>query len=166
MVTGLVNPVTRKSTSSTLCYVDQFLLTREFLLTSECRGQRTVALSSGESELYAFGALSAELIFAQAILKEIGLSFLIHARADSSTARAVATKQGASRKMKHIHTRFLLIQDLVFGKLLTMSAVKTDVDPSDIGTKALGRERLYRLRSMFGMGTETSSPGNWHDGNE
>ena len=50
----------------------------------------TVALSSGESEMYALGALSTELIFAQAILKEIGLSFLIHARAHSSTARAVA----------------------------------------------------------------------------
>ena len=57
------DPVTRKSTSCTLCYVDQFLL------TSECRGQGTVALSSGESEMYALGALSAELIFAQAILK-------------------------------------------------------------------------------------------------
>ena len=113
------DPVARKSTSCTLCYVDQFLL------TSECRGQGTVALSSGESEIYALGALSAELIFAQAILKEIGLSFLIHARADSSTARAVATKQGASRKMKHIHTIFLFIQDLVFRKFLTLSSVKT-----------------------------------------
>ena len=54
--------------------------------------------------MYAVGALSAEIIFAQAILEEIGLSFLIHARAQSSTVRAVATKQGASRKMKHIHT--------------------------------------------------------------
>ena len=74
----------------------------------------TVALSSGESDLYAVGARSAELIFAH--LKEVGLSFLTHARADSSTARAVATKQGASRKMKHIHTRFLFIQDLVFSE--------------------------------------------------
>ena len=157
------DPVTRKSTSCTLCYVDQCLL------TSECRGQEAVALSSGESELYALGALSAELIFAQAILKEIGLSFLIHARADSSTARAVATKHGESRKMKHIHTRFLFIQDLVFRKLLTMSSVKTDVNPSDIGTKALGRERFHRLRSMLGMGTElieTSSPGKWYSGDE
>ena len=136
------DPVTRESTSC----IDQFLL------TSECRGQGTVALSSGESEMYALGALSAELIFAQAILKEIGLSFLIHFRADSSTARAVATKQGASRKMKHTHTRFLFIQDLVF-----------------IGTQALGRERFYRLRSMLGMGTElieTSSPGKWYSGDE
>ena len=128
-----------------------------------------MALSSGESELYALGALSAELIFAQAILKEIGLSFLIHARADSSTARTVATKQGASRKMKHIHTRFLFIQDLIFRKLLTISAIKTDVNPSDIGTKALGRERFYRMRSMLGMGTElaeTNSPGKWYNGDE
>ena len=127
------------------------------------------ALSSGESEMYALGAMSAELIFAQAFLKEIGLSFLIHARADSSTARAVATKQGASRKMKHIHTIFLFIQDLVFRKLLTMSSVKTDVNPRDIGTKALGRERFHRLRSMLGMGTElseTSSPGKWYSGDE
>ena len=102
------DPVTRKRTSCTLCYVDRFLL------TSECRVQGTVALSSGESERSALGALSAELIFAQATLKEIGRSFLIHARADSSTARAVATKQGASRKMKHIHTRFLIIEDLLF----------------------------------------------------
>ena len=111
------DPVTRKNTSCTLCYVDQFLL------TSECRGQGTVALSTGESEMYALGALSAELIFAQTILKEIGLSFLMHARADSSTARAVITKQGASRKMKHIHTRFLFIQGLVFRKLPTMREI-------------------------------------------
>ena len=119
-------------------------------------------MSRGESELNALGALLADLIFAQAILKEIRLSFLIHARADSSTARAVVAKQGASHKMKHIHRRFLFIQDLVFRKLLTVSAVKTDVNPSDIGTRALGRERFYRMRSMFGMGSElieSSSPG-------
>ena len=91
------DPVTRKSTSCTLCYVDQFLL------TSECRGQGTVALSSGESEMYALGALSAKLIFAQAILKEIGLSFLIHARADSSTARASNETRSKSQDETHSH---------------------------------------------------------------
>ena len=62
---------------------------------------------------------------------------------------------------------FLLIQDLVFRKLLTLSSVKTGVNPSDIGTKALGRERFHRLRSMLGMGTElseTSSLGKWYSG--
>ena len=126
-------------------------------------------MSSSESEMYALGALSAELIFAQAMPKEIGLSFVVHARGNSSTARAVATKQGASRKMNHIHTRFLFIQDLVFRKTLTMSSVKTDVNPSDIGTKALGRERFHRLKSMLGMGlelSETRSSGKWYSGDE
>ena len=75
-----------------------------------------------------------------------------------------------SRKMKHIHTRFLFIRDLVFRKLfLTMSSAKTDVNPSDSGTKALGRERFHRLRSMLGMGielSETSSLGKWYSGDE
>ena len=44
-----------------------------------------------ESELYALGALSAVLVFTQAVQTD----FLVHAIADSSTARAVATKQGA-----------------------------------------------------------------------
>ena len=70
-------PDDEKNTSCTLCCVDQFLT------TSECKGQGTVALSSVM-------------------------------RADSSTARAVATKQGASQRMKHIHKRFLFFQDLVF----------------------------------------------------
>ena len=50
-----------------------------------------------------------------------------------------------------------------------MSSDKTDVNPSDIGTKALGRERFYRLRSMLCMGTElseTSSPGKWYSGDQ
>ena len=64
--------------------------------------------------------------------------------------------------MKLIHARFLFIQDLVFRKLLTMSSVKFDVNPSDIGAEALVRERFYRLRSILVMATklsETSSPG-------
>ena len=70
-------------------------------------------MSSGESELYALGALSAELIVAQAILEEIGLSFLIHARADSSTH---STRNGNETRSKSedethsheipIHSRF------------------------------------------------------------
>ena len=84
-------------------------------MTSECKGQGKVALSSGESDLYALGSLSADMILAQAILIKIGLSFLVHAR-DNSKARAVATKQGTNRKMKHIHTRFLFLQDEVLRK--------------------------------------------------
>ena len=97
------DPVTRRGTSRTLCYVDQFLL------TSESRGQETVALSSGESELYALGALSAELIFARAILKVNGLSFLIHARADSSTQSTRSGNETRSTSRNETHSHEILI---------------------------------------------------------
>ena len=44
-----------------------------------------------------------------------------------------------------------------------MSAVKTDVNPSDVVTKALERERFCMMRAMLGLGNElaeTCSPGN------
>ena len=35
-----------------------------------------------------------------------------------------------------------------------MSAVRVDVNPSDVGTKALGRERFGMMRAMLGLGNE------------
>ena len=66
--------------NKTLKHVTGYSDADQFLLTSECRGQGTVALSSGESEQHALSALSAELIFAQAILKEIGLPTILDTR--------------------------------------------------------------------------------------
>ena len=59
--------------------------------------------------MYALGALSAELIFAQAILEEIGLSLLIHARADSSTARR-GGNETRSESQDETHSHEILIQ--------------------------------------------------------
>ena len=56
--------------------------------------------------MYALGALSVELIFAQAILKEIGLSFLIHPRANSSTRSGNET---SSESQDETHSHEILI---------------------------------------------------------
>ena len=107
------DPVTRKAHLAH-CYDDQFLL------ACECRGQGTVALASGESEMYALGALSVELLFEQATLNEIGLSFLIHARTDSSTAGAVPTKDVKGiYPAPDIHEHFTIHNG--YGKLRTSS---------------------------------------------
>ena len=49
-------------------------------------------------------ALSSDLIFTQAVLKKIGLSFLVHARADSSTARAGNETRTKQENETHTHT--------------------------------------------------------------
>ena len=63
--------------------------------------------------------------------------------------------------MKHIQMRSCSCKIRYFGKLLTMFAVMTNVNPSDIGAKALARERLYRLRSMIAMWTELIETSSW-----
>ena len=111
------DPLTRKSTSCTLCFVDQFLL------TIECRGQGTVAVSSGEPDMYALGALSAQLIFAQAILQEIGLSFPRESRQQYSTRSGNETR---SKSQDETHSHEILIHSR-FG----ISATSNDVISQD-----------------------------------
>ena len=96
------DPVTRKSTSCTLCYVDQFLL------TSECRGQGPVALSSGESEMYALGALSAELIFAQAILKR-DWTIILDTRESRQQHSTRSGNETRSKSQDETHSHEILI---------------------------------------------------------
>ena len=76
----------------------------QFLLTSECKYQGTVALSGGESALYALVALSAELIFAQAILKEI--SDTRESRQQHSTRSGNETRSKSHSHEILIHSRF------------------------------------------------------------
>ena len=92
----------------------------QWLIHMEAKSQGSVALSSGEAELYALGSCVSDVVFAQAIFGEIGLKFGATVKADSSTARSVAQKQGASRKMKHVAARFLFVQDLTRRKLLKL----------------------------------------------
>ena len=106
--------------------------------------------------MYAFGALSAELIFAQGNTEREWTIILDTRESRQQHSTRSGNETRSKSQDEHIHTRYLFIQDLVFRILLTLSSVKTDVNPSDIGTKELGRERFHRLRSMLGMGTELS----------
>ena len=63
--------------------------------------------------MYARGALSAEMIFAQAFLKEIGLSFLIHARADSRYSTR-SSNETRSKSQDESHSHEILIHS-IFG---------------------------------------------------
>ena len=69
-----------------------------------------------------------------------------HSTRSSDEARS-ESPDGTHTHEIPVHSR------LGISEFLTVSAVKTDVNPSDIGTKALGRERFYRMRSMFGVET-------------
>eukprot|EP00972_Heterocapsa_arctica_P058215 8588383-Heterocapsa_arctica.AAC.1 len=55
--------------------------------------------------------------------------------------------------MKHLDTRFLWLQDLVRDKQLTVEKIGTLVNPADVLTKHLPRQRHEMLIDLMGMVT-------------
>ena len=83
------------------------------------RTQATIALSSAESELYAMGTVAQESLYISNFIKEaIEVRTNIRIHTDSSAAKSIATRQGASKKAKHIELRRPFAQQLVKSKIL------------------------------------------------
>ena len=137
----------RRSTSGMVLY---FLGT---LITSESRTQATVALASGEAELYAIGLGVSESLFIRSLLLESRLSMNVNIRihTDSTAGKPMATRFGTSKKTKHVQLRFLFIQELVASGVVSVKKVSGTSNPSGVMTKYITKEILQRhLMSHLG----------------
>ena len=78
------------------------------------RTQQTLALSSGEAELYALGTSILESLHLRNFVFETGFAktcpILVHT--DSPAAKSMATRFGTTRRTRHIDLRFLLLAAL------------------------------------------------------
>ena len=99
----------RRSTSGMALY---FLGT---LNTSQSRTQATVALSSGEAELYAVGLGVSESLFIRSLLLESNLSNSINIRihTDSTAGKSMATRFGTSRRRNMFNSDFCSFRNLL-----------------------------------------------------
>ena len=137
----------RRSTSGMALY---FLGT---LITSQSRTQATVALSSGEAELYAIGLGVSESLFIRSLLLESQLSKNVNIRihTDSTAGKSMATRFGTSKKTKHVQLRFLFIQELVASGVVSIKKVSGTSNPSDVMTKYITKEVLHRHLMALGI---------------
>ena len=90
------------------------------------RTQSTVAL----------GAAAQESLYISNFIKEafeVRTSIRIHT--DSSAAKSMAMREGASKKAKGIELRHLFIQQLVNSKIITLRKVRSEDSPADLLTK-------------------------------
>ena len=69
---------------------------------------------------------------------------------DSSAAKGAASRQGAGRRMKHISTDKLFVQNLVSDGTLKLQKVHKDVNVADLGTKYVEKRTLERLVKLLG----------------
>ena len=120
------------------------------LITSQSRTQATVALSSGEAELYAIGLGMSESLFIRSLLLESQLSKNVNIRihTDSTAGKSMATRFGTSKKTKHVQLRF---QELVASGVVSIKKVSGTSNPSDVMTKYITKEVLHRHLMALGI---------------
>ena len=90
---------TRKSTSGGVLHLNGVCVHHY------SRTQTTVALSSGEAELYSIGTGVAESLGLKNFLHELGILSTITVCTDSSAARSITTRHGVTKQTKHIQLR-------------------------------------------------------------
>ncbi len=138
---------TRKSTSGTAA---QALGCTVIALS---RTQQTLALSSGEAELYAIGTAVLEPLHLRSFLMGTGLtktcSIIIHT--DSTAAKSMAPRFGTTRRTRHIDLRFLYLQNLIKLGTIRINKIPGAQNPADILTKYVIAEVLNRHAERLGL---------------
>ena len=141
------------------------------LLYSYTRRQTVVAQSSAEAELYATASGVSEGILLRKVLAFFGYTVGLQTITDSSANNAVSHRLGVG-KIRHLETKVLWLQDLVYDGRLVMRWIRGQQNPADLGTKVLQKKRIQELCKMAGIGplndsvgvrsiTAGSHPANW-----
>jgi hypothetical protein len=137
---------TRKSTSGCALFI---------LGVNVCgisRTQQTIALSSGEAELYAIGLGVSESLFVRTLLLESKLcskcSITVHT--DSTAGKSMASRHGLSRKTKHVQLRYLYVQELILSGQVKLKKVPGINNPSDLFTKYVSKDTLLKHITTIG----------------
>ena len=116
------------------------------------RTHSSVALSSGEAELYAAGLGTAETLYVRSLLLEASLAAkcTINAHTDNSTCKLLASRFGTGKKTKHVQLRFLYLQELAATGLLKMRKVNTVHNFAAVLTKHVTGDVLRRHLTSLG----------------
>lgn len=119
------------------------------------RKQRTVALSSTESEYVAASEAARDAIFVKNLLKEVcGIGISLQIFCDNKAVVDILRIGGKnSRKLRHVDMRYHYIRQLVEEKLLTLQHISTEKRLADVLTKAC--TRVQHQYCVAGMGLST-----------
>ena len=117
------------------------------------RSQAVVALSSAEAEFYAIGTGAQEALYIKNFITEALSNKRINIRihTDSSAGKSMATRQGVSKRAKHIELKFMFIQNLIQGGVVSLHKIPGKDNPADILTKYVTAEVLRWLIYSTGI---------------
>jgi len=137
--------VSRKSTSGGVVFYGKHIL------KSWASNQAVIALSTGESELYAAVKGFSVVLGCQAMFADFGLRVNTSVGTDSSAAKSLIERNGLG-KAKHICTSFLWVQEALESKRIgSLFKVKGENNRADLFTKALTRGRIDELLDRMSL---------------
>ena len=106
--------------------------------------QSTIALSSGEAELYAMTKMAVQIKGMMSLAKDFEADLQGVVRSDSTAAIGIAHREGLGGRCRHINVQYLWIQERVREGQLGLSKVTGKNNPADMMTKAVGTETLQQ----------------------
>ena len=120
------------------------------LLKSWSTTQATVALSSGEAELYALSRCAQMLMAIRSTAADFLMDLKITAYSDSTAAIGITYRCGLGGRTRHVKVQYLWIQGAVTRKDLQIRKVGTIENPADLMTKYLDGEGFARHSRFLG----------------
>ena len=140
---------TRKSTTGTVVQLGKAVI------KATAKGQAVIALSSGEAEYYGLISTASACLAEQAMLSDWGIQCPVFINMDATTGISIGSRRGLG-KVKHIHTCFLWVQEIIDSGRIKLRKVGTGSMLADLMTKPLDAKLIQRF--LEGM-EFTSKPG-------
>ena len=113
--------------------------------------QPTIAMASTQSEIYAASLAGLEATFLVGMGEQITGRKLapVDLDTDNKGAFDMAHDFVSNSRVRHYERRALKIRELVENGLIKLKQVRTDENPSDIFTKALGKRLFEKYRKVL-----------------
>ena len=113
--------------------------------------QSTIALSSGEAELYAMTKVATQLAGLVSLAADFGYALTGAVKSDSGTAIGIAHRDGLGGRCRHIKVQYLWIQSRIRDKELSLTKIPGTANPADMMTKGVPAELLARYTRQLGF---------------
>ena len=138
------------------------------VLNCWAKKQKSVALSSWESELFAAITSGTRSLGIQSELTDLGYNCSVTVATDSQSVIDHSRRRGHRVASKHVGLRRLWLQEALVNGKLELEQVDTTSNPADVCTKAsLGNRirvlcRLARVYACCSEGDMGDGPNEWH----
>nr|KYP51407.1 Retrovirus-related Pol polyprotein from transposon TNT 1-94 [Cajanus cajan] len=138
-------PITRRSITG------YFITLGQSPISWKSKKQHTISRSSAEVEYHSMAAATSELLWIKAFLQDLGVSHSMPMTlyCDSQSAIHIASNPVFHERTKHIELGCHFVREHMMSKTISTQHIRTDSQPTDILTKALGRKQFQFLLSKL-----------------